>query len=78
MAHHSIDWLLDASMGEDYCLIYQNHASENWSLLRKLSLNMLRSESSKGSIPMKQKRAWMKPEYLEEVLRAGFTSLLEI
>ena len=75
---NSLHWVLDASMGEDHCQIYQNHAAENWSLLRKLSLNMLRSESSKGSIPMKQKRAWMKPEYLEEVLRAGFTSLLEI
>lgn len=66
------------SMGEDHCQIYQNHAAENWSLLRKLALNMLRAEPSKGIIPMKQKRAWMKPEYLEDVLRAGLAELLEV
>ena len=75
---NSLHWVLDASMGEDHCQIYQNYAAENWSLLRKLALNMLRAEPSKGSIPMKQKRAWMKPEYLEEVLSAGLNGLIEI
>ncbi|MRJ40986.1 hypothetical protein AKK86_01565 [Idiomarina sp. FenBw--71] len=38
--------------------------------------NMLRAESSKGSIPAKQKRAWMKAEYLEAVLSAGFNEMM--
>ena len=59
------------SMKEDSCQIYQHHGAENWAMLRQISLNMLRAEPSKGSIPAKQKRAWMKPEYLESVLLAG-------
>ncbi|EJI85883.1 transposase [Alishewanella aestuarii B11] len=35
---------------------------------------MLRAEPSKGSIPANQKRAWMKTDYLEDVLKAGFSS----
>ncbi|MCP4864091.1 MAG: ISAs1 family transposase, partial [Alteromonas sp.] len=37
---------------------------------------MLRAESSKGSIPAKQKRAWMKASYLEAVLTAGFSGMV--
>ncbi|MFN3900049.1 MAG: ISAs1 family transposase [Alishewanella aestuarii] len=74
---NSLHWVLDVSMKEDACQIYQNHAAENWSLLRHLSLNMLRAEPSKGSIPAKQKRAWMKTAYLEQVLSAGFSKMFE-
>lgn len=44
------------SLREDDCQIHQNHGAENWSMLRHMALNMLRAESSKGSIPAKQKR----------------------
>lgn len=73
---NSLHWVLDASMGEDDWQIHQNHGTENWSMLRHLALNMLRAESSKGSIPAKQKRAWMKASYLEAVLKAGFSSVV--
>ena len=75
---NSLHWVLDVSMSEDKCQIYQNHAAENWAMLRQLSLNMLRAEPSKGSIPAKQKRAWMKTSFLEAVLSAGFSQLVEI
>ncbi|MCK7458004.1 ISAs1 family transposase [Idiomarina aminovorans] len=73
---NSLHWVLDVSMGEDDCQIHQNHGAENWSMLRHLALNMLRAESSKGSIPAKQKRAWMKASYLEAVLTAGFSRMV--
>jgi len=73
---NSLHWVLDVSMGEDDCQIHQNHGAENWSMLRHLALNMLRAESSKGSIPAKQKRAWMKASYLEAVLTAGFSGMI--
>ncbi|MCE2573916.1 ISAs1 family transposase, partial [Motilimonas eburnea] len=75
---NSLHWVLDVSMSEDKCQIYQNHAAENWAMLRQLSLNMLRAEPSKGSIPAKQKRAWMKTSFLEAVLSAGLSQLVEI
>jgi hypothetical protein len=59
-------------MKDDACRIYQNHAVEKWSLLRQWYLNMLRTELSKGGRPAKQNRAWMKTDYLEALLTAGF------
>ena len=72
---NSLHWVLDVSMREDDCRIHQNHGAENWSMLRHLALNMLRAETSKGSISAKQKRAWMKTDYLKDVLTAGFSSM---
>lgn len=73
---NSLHWVLDVSLREDDCQIHQNHGAENWSMLRHMALNMLRAESSKGSIPAEQKRAWMKAEYLETVLSAGFSEIV--
>lgn len=67
----SLHWVLDVSMNEDNCQIYRDHGAANWSQLRKMSLNMLRAEPAKASIPTKRKRAWMKTAYLEKVLNAG-------
>ncbi|PTQ18621.1 ISAs1 family transposase, partial [Vibrio sp. 10N.286.46.E10] len=71
----SMHWILDVSMGEDACQIYRENAAENMAGLRHMALNMLRAESTKISVPMKQKRCMMKPAYLEQVLMAGFTSM---
>ena len=73
---NSLHWVLDVSLREDDCQIHQNHGAENWSMLRHMALNMLRAESSKGSIPAKQKRAWMNAEYLEAVLSAGLNEMM--
>lgn len=70
---NSLHWVLDVSMKEDKCQIYQDHGAENLAVLRQLGLNMLRQEASKLSIPKKQKKAWMKTSYLEEVLAAGLS-----
>lgn len=73
---NSLHWALDVTMGEEYCQIYQNHGAENWSMLRHLALNMLRAESSKGSIPVNQKRAWMKSNYLGAVLTTESSAMI--
>jgi len=70
-------WVLDVSMGEDDCQIYQNHEAENLATLRQVALNMLRAEPSQLSIPRKQKRALIKTDYLEAVLKAGLTKMFE-
>ncbi|MCE9684605.1 ISAs1 family transposase, partial [Shewanella sp. AS16] len=43
--------------------------------LRHMALNMLRAETTKISVPMKQKRCMMKTDFLERVLLAGFASM---
>jgi predicted transposase YbfD/YdcC len=72
---NSLHWVVDVSLGEDQCQIHHQNGAENWAMLRQLSLNMLRAESSKGSISAKRKRAWMKPTFLEAVLKAGFSEM---
>lgn len=74
---NNLHWVLDVSMGEDDCQIYQNHGAENLATLRQIALNMLRAESSKLSIPRKQKRALVKTDYLEAVLSAGLTEMFK-
>ena len=54
---NSLHWVLDVSMREDNCQIYQDHGAENWAMLRHLVLNMIRAEPSTGSVRAKQKRA---------------------
>ena len=75
LVENALHYVLDVSKREDKCQIYQNNAAENWAILRQLSLNMLRAEDSKGSIPRKQKKAWMNTDYLEQVLVAGFSTM---
>ena len=72
---NSLHWVLDLSMNEDNCQIYKDNSAENWGILRQTSLNMLRKEKTKISIPTKRKRAWMKTDYLEKVLKAGLTEV---
>lgn len=74
---NNLHWILDVCMGEDDCPIYQNHGAENLATLRQISLNMLRAESTPISIPKKQKKAWMKTSYLEQVLQAGLSNMFE-
>lgn len=68
---NSLHWVLDVTLKEDDCQIYRQHAAQNIASIRRISLNMLRAEPTKLSIRMKQKRAWMQTEFLEQVLRAG-------
>ncbi|EDQ01410.1 transposase, putative [Shewanella benthica KT99] len=72
---NNLHWVLDASLKEDNCQIYKDNGAENWAILRQTSLNMLRAEPTKVSIPTKQKRAWMKTSFLEKVLRAGLAQM---
>jgi|TARA_R110002126_G_scaffold36184_1_gene110346 hypothetical protein len=67
-------WVLDVSMSEDVCLIYNAHGAENLSCLHHMSLNMLGAEPTKISIVRKQKRCMMNPSMLKVVLKTGFSS----
>ncbi|MDG3086438.1 ISAs1 family transposase [Vibrio hannami] len=73
----SMHWILDVSMREDACQIYRENAAENLAGLRHMALNMLRAEPTKISVPMKQKRCMMKTAFLEQVLVAGFKSMVK-
>jgi hypothetical protein len=75
LIENSLHGVLDATMSEDSCQIYCDNGAENLAYLRHIVLNMLSAESTKLSIRLKQKRAWMKTHFLERVLVAGFNKI---
>lgn len=62
---------LDVAFGEDTSRIRKDHAPRNMTLLRRLALNLLRREPSKGSLAMKRYRAGLDDQFLLDILAAN-------
>ena len=65
---NNLHWQLDVSFGEDVSRIQDRNAGENFALLRKLALGLLKQNSAKMSIARKRKAAALDPAFLEESL----------
>ncbi len=66
---NSVHWSLDVAFREDDCRIRKGHSAQNMSLLRRMSLNLLRHEKTeKGGIKTKRLRAAWDRNYLIKVL----------
>jgi len=63
-----LHWVLDMSFGEDRSRVRKAYGPENLGLLRRIALNLLRQEPSKGSLKGKRKRAGWDETYLSTVL----------
>lgn len=68
---NSLHWVLDVTFNEDASRIRQGHAAENIGLLRRLSINLLKRESSKQSLKMKRYKAGMDNDFLMKILAAS-------
>jgi predicted transposase YbfD/YdcC len=65
---NSLHWKLDVAMNEDNCRIYNPHAAENFSTLRKLVLHCLEQETkTNGGIAFKQWKAALSLDYLAQL-----------
>lgn len=67
---NKLHWRLDVIMGEDAAHIRIDHGPENMAVLRHMTLNLLKHESSKISIQSKRLRAACSNDYLEKVIKA--------
>lgn len=73
-AHWSIEnschWVLDVVFREDQCRARSGDAAQNLSTLRRISLNLLKTETSKPKEPIRGKRIYaaLDPTYLENIL----------
>jgi predicted transposase YbfD/YdcC len=66
---NKLHWHLDVSFGEDLCKVRTDHAAENFSLVKKIALNLLKADTSeKLGVPNKRKLAGWSPEYLLKIL----------
>ena len=64
-------WQLDVTFGEDASRISKRHAAENFALLRRLALSLLKQHPAKQSVKCKRLAACLEPRTLEEILRIG-------
>jgi predicted transposase YbfD/YdcC len=68
---NQLHWCLDVVFKEDASRIRSYHAPRNMSLLRRLALNLLRQEPSKGSLAMKRYRAGLDDQFMRQILAAN-------
>ncbi len=67
---NKLHWRLDVIMDEDAAHIRVDHGPENMTVLRHMTLNLLKQEPSKISIQSKRLRAACSNDYLEKVIKA--------
>lgn len=66
---NSLHWTLDVCFNEDQCRKRSENAAANMTIIRKIAVNMLKTETSfKGSINRKFLRACLDQDYLAKVL----------
>lgn len=71
---NKLHWTLDVTFREDESRVRKDHAPVNFSLIRKLALNLHRAEKSTNkSVPQKMIKASLNPSYHEKLLKScGF------
>jgi len=65
---NKLHWVLDVAMNEDKSAKRDGYAAQNFSMVSKLALNLLRKEERKVSIRRKRKMAGWVDEYLWKIL----------
>lgn len=65
----SLHWCLDVGFNEDDCRVRTGNAAENFSVIRRIALNLLKKETSrKVGIQAKRKKSGWSNQYLLKVL----------
>lgn len=68
---NSLHWVLDVTFGEDDCRIRNGNAAENFSVLRRIALNLFKREPSKRSIKRKRLLACLNFDFMMGALNAS-------
>ena len=63
--------MLDVSFDEDDSRIRKDHGPANFALLRRIAVNLIKQDTSKGSIRKKRKRAAWNDDTLLTILAAA-------
>jgi predicted transposase YbfD/YdcC len=73
-AHWSIEnnfhWVLDAVFREDLSQARIGNSAENFALVRRIALNLIKKHSAKGSLKGKRYRAALDEDFLLEILQS--------
>ena len=69
---NSLHWVLDVIFNEDQCRIREKNAAQNFALLRRIAISLLKNEkSSKKSLRRKRNQACLYEDYLLKILQAN-------
>jgi predicted transposase YbfD/YdcC len=66
---NGLHWVLDMTFREDEQRKRANHAAKNFSIIRKIALNLLKKEPGKESLRTKRLRAAWNKDFLIEILK---------
>lgn len=73
---NKLHWQLDVSFNEDQNRLRSGYAAENFSMMNKIALNLLKNERSvKVGVKTKRLKAGWDENYMMKVLTVGFTSV---
>jgi predicted transposase YbfD/YdcC len=65
---NNLHWQLDITFGEDDSCIHDRHIAQNFALLRKWALCLLKRHPEKASIAVKRFEAALSTSFLQEIL----------
>lgn len=65
---NSLHWVLDVTFREDDSRIRKENAPQNMAILKRMALNILKKDASKGSLRTKRYRAALDTTFLEQLL----------
>jgi predicted transposase YbfD/YdcC len=69
---NSLHWVLDVTFGEDQSRVRDRRAGQNLALLRKIAINVLSTDPTKGSVHGKRKKAAWNDEYMTRLISPHF------
>jgi len=73
---NKLHWQLDVSFNEDQRRLRSGYAAENFSMMNKIALNLLKNEKIvKVGVKTKRLKAGWDEAYMMKVLTVGFTSV---
>ena len=65
---HKLHWCLDVIFNEDQSRVRKDNGAENFAILRRIALNILRKHKSKGSLNVKRHIAGWNDDYMASLL----------
>jgi predicted transposase YbfD/YdcC len=66
---NSLHWVLDMTFNEDQSRIRKDHGPENFALLRRFAISLIKQDKSPGTIRRKRKRAAWSTAALQKIIR---------
>ncbi len=68
---NQLHWVLDVSFNEEQSRVREGHAAQNFAIIRRMALNMLKQEPSKLSMKAKRRKAGWDFAFMCKVLNAN-------